>query len=484
MRYAWTRVILILWLGVILGCSNSTPFRTTIPPIPLSEACRFVDGKPVQSGDEACSLQHHQFLIGHESGPRDYYLGFIEFDDQGWFNQHENVGRQQMEALFRFLYAHDNDVLLVVYAHGWRHDASPCDENVACFRRLLEQLAFMERYKGDSRTVVGIYVGWRGLSVSTHPSGLRFLELPSFWERKNTANRVGHGGVTELLTRLKDFRNYQHFQQNRPDTHLIITGHSFGGQLIYSALSQLLVEKAAQIKGYADGKFIYGTANSFGDLVVLVNPAFEGSKYQPLFDVATNRCYPHVQRPVMMIVTSQADYATRYAFPIGRWFNTLGERTQSPEQEEAILNTVGHIDQFTTHTLMGEGKSRKHRDQECGCGYLQEIADLVPKLKNEVDRYSEDQSESNRVLKANTETYYGDGIILKQNAKAGYPPRYPYLVVSTDKRLIPDHNQIYGEDFTNFIRRFYLRHIYFPTRKGRGQTEESKTCEFPEQSAK
>jgi len=481
MKDTWFRVLLFACLCALWGCTSSTPYRTTIPSIPLSETCQFRDGKPVQPGNEACSVQQHQFLVGHESGPQDYYLGFVEFDDQGWFNQHENIGRQQMEALFRFLYTHDNDFLLVVYAHGWRHNASPCDENVACFRRLLEQLAFMEKYGGDARTVVGIYVGWRGLSISTQPLG--FLELPSFWERKNTADRVGHGGVTELLTRLKNFRNYQHYQQNRPNTHLLITGHSFGGQLIYSALSQLLMEKSAETKGYADGKFIYGTANSFGDLVVLINPAFEGSKYQPLYDVATNRCYPQVQRPVMMIVTSKADSATRYAFPAGRWFDTFWERTQSDEQDEAILYTVGHNDQFTTHTLRGEEKARKHREQECGCGYLQDIADLVPQLKNEVDRYSANQSDSNKVLEANAETDYGDGIILKQNAKAGYPPRYPYLVVSTDKRLIPDHNQIYGEDFTNFLRRFYLRHIYFPTRKGMGRNEESKMCEYSEKSS-
>ena len=40
-----------------------------------------------------------------------------------------------------------------------------------------------------------------------------------------------------------------------------------------------------------------------------------------------------------------------------------------------------------------------------------------------------------------------------------YVPNYPYLVVKTDGSIIEGHNEIFGKDFTNFLRHFYVRHI-------------------------
>lgn len=38
-------------------------------------------------------------------------------------------------------------------------------------------------------------------------------------------------------------------------------------------------------------------------------------------------------------------------------------------------------------------------------------------------------------------------------------PNDPHLIVKTDEKIISDHNSIYREHFTNFLRRFYVRHI-------------------------
>jgi hypothetical protein len=48
------------------------------------------------------------------------------------------------------------------------------------------------------RQVVGIYLGWRGGSVS-----VPFAKELTFWARKGAAPRVGHGSVTEVLSRLE-----------------------------------------------------------------------------------------------------------------------------------------------------------------------------------------------------------------------------------------------------------------------------------------
>ena len=80
-----------------------------------------------------------------------YHMAFVEFDDQGWFHD-----RRQMEALFMLLQNLEKDgrhVLLLAYAHGWKHNASACDDNVICFARLVEQA--MLTPPASYRTIVG-----------------------------------------------------------------------------------------------------------------------------------------------------------------------------------------------------------------------------------------------------------------------------------------------------------------------------------------
>ncbi|MGH7844189.1 MAG: esterase, partial [Candidatus Binatia bacterium] len=80
-----------------------------------------------------------------------------------WF-----ADRKQMEALFSLLRRLEEDekqrggsghVLLLLYAHGWKHNASQCDDNVICFSRLLERMDILERqlqHPGVRRRVVGV----------------------------------------------------------------------------------------------------------------------------------------------------------------------------------------------------------------------------------------------------------------------------------------------------------------------------------------
>lgn len=228
-------------------------------------------------GTRAVQHRHYRYMsdLGGEA-PGNYYLAFVEFDDQGWF-----ADRKQTEALFLLLKELEKErhVLVFVYAHGWKHNASRCDSNVLCFSRVLERMDIMERRLADTpRRVVGIYVGWRGLSLDAGP-----LTNLSFWERKNTAERVGRGGVAELLMRLEAYRRTRNPKREEEKTQLVIAGHSFGGLVVYSALSHALMERALRTELRPAGQTHYDTARSFGDFVVLVNPAFEGSLYEPLF---------------------------------------------------------------------------------------------------------------------------------------------------------------------------------------------------------
>jgi hypothetical protein len=474
-------------LALLIGaCAPNVQYRTAIVYTDGKGApCEFVNGQRTsekQNGITNCVLEHRYYGYKNRDGSLtrtrrgDYYLAFVEFDDQGWF-----WDRKQMEGLLRLLFGRQKDgsvkdFLIFVHAHGWQHNAGACDNNVVCFQRLLERFDIMERSNEKPRKVIGVYVGWRGRSL-TVPG----IDNLSFWERKNTADRVGTGGVTELLSRLNDFRRYMNPKRSPDKTQMIISGHSFGGQVIYTALSHALIERAAFMEGdKKNGKDIeHITANSFGDLIVLVNPAFEGTMYEPLYHVATNRCYPSEQRPAMLVITSEADQATKKAFPLGRWFSTLFETTQSRksqiEQKDTILETVGHLDRYRTHELKltdeGYWKDRHQmKDEKCGCPYLNPTADFV--LPSEEEEFYREIWKLPRKPYAVSppmltpgeklgEVTYGKDLKLVPNGATQYAANFPYLVIKTGEKLIPDHNAIYGENFTDFLRRFYVRHIKF-----------------------
>jgi hypothetical protein len=395
----------------------------------------------------------------------DYYLAFVEFDDQGWFAE-----RKQMDALFALLNElkdKNNETLIYVYAHGWKHNASSCDNNVVCFSRLLERTDLAEqKLLGSNRTVVGVYLGWRGL-----PYKAGALTNLSFWSRKNAAARVGSGGVMELLVRLNDYRNSRQTSDttNPPGTQLVIMGHSFGGLVIYSALSHALMERAAKTP-YSTGAAELEVAKSFGDFVMLVNPAFEGSLYEPLFQIATNRCYVAEQRPVMMIVTSEADNATGTAFPIGRTLDTLFQHAMTKEQRQSMRKAIGHDDRYLTHELRSDGTKQEEvgDESDCPCPFLEATSNwsqidlldrIAPMLSGIPQKAQCDPIEKRSASMIREKQPYGSEIELTRARNSMYASNYPYLVVKTDAGVISDHNNIYSNRFINFLQLFLSHHI-------------------------
>jgi len=461
---------------------------------------------------------------GADGRPHDYLMAFVEFDDQGWF-----WDRDQMNGLVSHLVKDRDkskqepgrppqDYLIITYTHGWRHDARPEDTNVKCFRHLVERFDVIERKLSEaaghpSRKVVGIYIGWRGLSTE----GVAPWELASFWERKSTAERVGHGGVTELLVTLNELRGRWNPDRSRAKTQLVITGHSFGGKVVYSALSQLLVRRSRQIPVDEGNKgFDLETATSFGDLMVLVNPAFEGALYEPLFQSAVNRCYPRWQRPISLIITSYADAATRLTFPMGQTAGNLFEETRPDAgglQWDTITTTVGHMPRYQTHKLEWIAESKVDAGGE---SLLEKVSALRARFNLRAEKLADavglpedclalgstadfertfsgdgvfaglskyftaearpDKEGNGRRMPADNEyrlskdlaadeAYYGEsnGGALVLTRDKGISPRLPYLVVRTEKDVIEDHNKFYTPRFVDFMLRYFVRHIGMKT---------------------
>jgi hypothetical protein len=310
----------------------------------------------------------------------------VEFDDQGWEYQVEDTTsnaikgakpvRSQadhlMARLRRLLENERQDLNVIVYVHGWKHNAATDDWDVDQFRLLLDLQSRVEKntsINGKPRRVVGIYVSWEGKGLLV-PEPFRNA---TFWTRKAAALRVSRGSVIELFSRLQALQHYYNGPTQSPDCNpdkatnnttrgckirSLMVGHSFGAWILYSALAGPLIESLNASRDLLDseGKLPVDLEARSGvrrpaDLVILINPAFEAVRYEPLHRAAMAYRPTTPQSPLLVTVTSSDDQATRFAFPVGRVINTLFERYTSEDQLLAMTRTHGHLDRLFTHRL-------------------------------------------------------------------------------------------------------------------------------------
>ncbi len=415
-----TRSAQMFSLGLLVllsACAGNVQYRTDYAP------CQDVDP------ENSCANSALQVALSpNQRDEVDYLLGFVEFDDQGQLFDRNQF--QQLEDRL-ILEAQTHNLIMVAFVHGWKHNARPGDENIRQFRKILAKLAEAEKkLSPQPRKVVGIYLGWRGLSFHLGP-----LANLTFWDRKKTAHKIGHGGAIEVFARLEGIRNVEHKldegTQGRP-TRFVIVGHSFGGALVHSALSQVLMERFIDIEGKAT------SPREFSDLVVLINPAFEAMQYATLKAMADDRTYFAGQKPILAVLTSEADQATKIAFPVGRAFSTFWEKERDQAQESANRTAIGHYAPFQTHYL-----------------------DWMPWPEATTEAEVNVQAESiRRTLAEATAEWEAQQNISFPGSELRHLSQThhlnPYLNIYVNKKIIQGHNAIYADRLVEFLRHFIL----------------------------
>jgi hypothetical protein len=442
---------------VVTGC-DSIPYRTAgFEAMPGCDALyeRYPDHHKIPEPESGSACWKRSI-----EERKNYDLLFAEFDDQGWVQQTSDLKRphedfldqfsaqlEQLRAKFR-----DRGLSLVVFTHGWHHNAAANDSNVREFRALLRDLVIAEG--GESgRRVVGIYVGWRGDSID-----IPYVNNVTFWERKNTAEKVAQGSVRELFLKLDLFRDRANHDNSAKKVRMLTIGHSFGGLITYESLSSEFMRASTR---YDENEKASCSGNNylarFGDLVVLANPAFEGLRYESLMIAGQRlKCLADNQLPVMIVATTRADWATGFAFPWARFFSTLFERT--PNQEfVASFKTVGHNERYITHSLSICSKN----DQECLNTCKQSIAlskevigaERRDYLAMEIARAK--WFARNGINRDKGREYLCDGLQLSVTQK-WQPRNNPFWVVQTTSDIMDGHGDIFNDNFVAFIRQMYL----------------------------
>ncbi len=324
------------------------------------------------SGRFSCALQHHVVPSAKPDGRSlDYYLGFLELKEDGEpyalvsadagsteiqidaaMLQHaaENQMRQQrmsasqvkpvqsqLDVLERHLATGSSFVL--VFIHGWRHDAHVGDSNVADLRlyaahvaRFIRQRCPVDPSYCDMK-VTAIYVGWRGARVDE--PGLKHLfgdtiggmigtlsAGTTLFDRKPVSESVAPGAISALrgIEAVLAPAGATDSRHNR----MLVVGHSLGGNMLATGLKDDLIK---MVRRHQPGTMLPPV---LGDLVVLVNPAAEATKWTAVqrevwtrtaffTDAGTptdvvirdNEFFPDRQKPVVVSITAAL------AFPAG-----------------------------------------------------------------------------------------------------------------------------------------------------------------------
>lgn len=455
--------VLLAVACVISGCGNF-PYRTEgFQPRPECKAIydQYEDSREVTIAASASDSEKLCWKRSIEERGA-YDLLFTEFDDQGWL---QGSSKQKLPVKDHLDFVFDQldglrdrhkerGLALVVFVHGWHHNADANDTNVRNFRGLLRDLSQAEHTNGGRR-VVGIYVGWRGESLT-----IPWLNELTLWDRKNTAEKVAQGSVREFFAKLDAFRDRPPAKDEPKKIRLLTIGHSFGGLITFESLSSEFLRAGVRADtrtgAKADGKRPYLSRQ--GDLVVIVNPAFEGTRYEPLRTAGLRLGQLNSdQLPVVIVATSTADEATGTLFPIARVFNTLFE-SDPDEEKSANTRTVGHNNRYTTHLLAKCG------NDECrnACKGTEPLpaAAAMPAMQNLTDWQARVGNEQRYIRSIHSrylgrQTYLCGDLQLTSNPN-WLPPQNPFWVVETSGDIMDGHNDIFNPNFLAFIRQMYL----------------------------
>jgi len=441
------KFILPVLMMALVGCASNKAFRTT-----------------ASCGISEC--KGSSIIEKHDN----YDLAFVEFSEKG------NVfSRQKMKTVLDYVdflkITAEEGLHVVVFVHGWRHNAHHKDGNVESFKKMLELTASLDTMR--KRKILGVYIGWRGLSFGLEP-----IKSLSYWERKAVAHQVGKGGVTELLLKLERKLNNQNPDNkttatpekpiktasyqidnpigNDPNKHVfIVVGHSFGSAIVLSGLNEVLMERV--ISGQRKEKIVSVEEQKkenciktrpFGHGVILINPAVEANEILQLKELVSENCFVPSQDRLMHIISSDADSATSLAFPFGQFLGDLNwnhaeiDRPFLITGENKVLdefdlniNTAGNFEPFLTGYLMAPEKKQSNNGLPKNTKCTKNNTDwtfrsYLTRDRHKIDCFHEHHKDA-------------------QHIRAG--SHEPLAFIKTDGAFIENHNDIFNENVGAYI---------------------------------
>jgi hypothetical protein len=459
--------------------------------------------------DVGCfSLEHHPHA-DNTPGAQGFAVHIIEFDDEGQLWNPDLVEATLRHLRYSLM---TEQSVLISFVHGWKNDAGVCNNNLACFRSMLELAAKAEVVRAEAfgvspRRVIGLYIGWRGGTI-TLPGVKQF----TFWGRKHTAHTVGdNGGVTALIRRVRaivDESRARHQEKKGPETTPTPTslwiGHSFGAALLYSALATSINADAGEAMQLALRPMGGDPPNSRlcqtapirrrsrspaeaasptfvsaglpvylptrGDLVMLINPAFEASRFANI-DKTREVVFHPCQIPTLVTVASEGDTAVGGFFPVGQAFSTIFRAARSRPIWLSMAQGIGMYKPYHTHRLdlrsqPADGTSHpvdKDSSRTCTCpnDFRSNGDALVARLRQFYRHLAADSATLGAL--GGSQEY----LLSHLSPVTDVDPNNPFMTIQVDRRIVRDHGDVFNSQFLSFVIEFTARidHKRFVTRE-------------------
>lgn len=443
----------------------------TTPPLPNRIRVDQLANQPVQKAIQCTSTE--KFTDG--DADTEFDLHVVEFDDQGLFwNRNEVKGTlEDIEKVRK-----DNDVLLVVFVHGWFNNAEVCNGKLACFRELLSLLAEAERpeYRsklgesmpgasGKPRRVIGVYAGWRGETVRI--PALKYL---TFFGRKGAAHTVGeNGAATELigsLARIAHPGSTGSSAENpgtpkpppaRDLSSLIAIGHSFGGALLMSAIGNELSRAAGE--AMTQNRTSVTVVSRMADLTVLINPAVEASRFDNVRRAASEATFSQEQTPILLTLSSVGDVPNKVLFPIGQTLAFFPKAARSREQWQSMIQSLGTFKANHTHQLIASGPAppKTGRTAPCLCeAGISEYRDvlLAQLLRGaQAEKAAEPSGTAADFAHGRRRDFRYSRLEQMQDTD----PNSPFMMVQVDGDVIDGHSGLFNARSVDFLLEFIVR---------------------------
>jgi len=219
------------------------------------------------------------------------------------------------------------------------------------------------------------------------------LNVTTFFDRSNAADRVAKGDVRGLFAVIKKAQSVvetEHRKGNLRTMRTVVIGHSFGGLIAFHGLAPAILGDLTLAKVDAEdcrqsvadpvsnapaaanrSKNTFAAPpiqdstspiDSFPNMLVLINPAFEGTRFQAMheLDRPVGCKFPDIP-PKVVVVTAENDQATKTAFVAERKLITILEKypekpvpksgVRDLDERESNSHAIGFIDRYRTHEL-------------------------------------------------------------------------------------------------------------------------------------
>ena len=277
-------------------------------------------------------------------------LAIVEFDDFGmlWLPAQLDDAVRLIEQKNA---SSERGIIVVTYTHGWQNNADPDREenDLARVRAGMVHLSKERAAEGGPAPdhVVGVYLGWRGAT-----SRVPIWSSATCWTRKAAAERVAAYQMRETLVRITAAA------KSRPDSKVLLSGHSMGGMILARTLAPTL--STLLLTAGPEGVF------APSDMVVLQNPALDGLAAYQFIDYLkrtgaavelrhSDGSRERAPGPVIVSITSEADWVTRVAYPAGQIYDNLYRSFRDdvaedvPGQGRLANRAHGHLDALISH---------------------------------------------------------------------------------------------------------------------------------------